>query len=113
MKNEYVENDQVNTAISAIYQAMYGQTDRGIKNGETSLTVVCPATFKPESFVEAIQRYFDGIYANPTLKKYYLSIDVQDQNLLINFKWGHHAIVANEKHISTHNSEIQQVNIPG
>lgn len=95
MKNEFVEDSETNAAIDAVYQAMYAKSDRGMKNGETCLTVDTLEHTCPQSLADGIQQYFDQQYANPELKKYFIAIEVQDRQLQINFKWGHHAIVAN------------------
>lgn len=96
MKNEFVENNEVDSAIRAVYQAMYAKSDKGAKSGETTLTITAPSKSNPESLAEGIKQYFDNLYANATLKKYFISIEVLNEKLLINFKWGHHAIVANQ-----------------
>lgn len=38
-----------------------------------------------------------GVYSSPKLNKYFIQIDIKDQELCVNIKWGHHAIVANNK----------------
>lgn len=96
MKNEFSENDEVNSAINTVYQSMYTKTDRGVKNGETNLTITSELETNPHCLADQVSQYFDGFYLNAILKKYFISIDVQDEKLLINFKWGHHAIVANQ-----------------
>lgn len=95
MKNEFVQDNETNAAINAVYQAMYAKSDRGMKNGETLLTVEALQNTCPQSLANSIQQYFDQQYANPELKKYFIAIEVQARQLQINFKWGHHAIVAN------------------
>lgn len=102
MKNEFCENDEVNSAINTVYQSMYTKTDRGVKNGETTLTITSEPETNPHSLADQIIKYFDGFYLNAMLKKYFISIELQNEKLLINFKWGHHAIVANQSITSSH-----------
>lgn len=93
MKNEFVVNDITNTAISKIYQAMYSYTDRGIKNGE--LTTKIKHDGDISLLIKEITEYFDSIYLNAKLKKYFIVIQAEGDILNVEFKWGYHAIVAN------------------
>lgn len=97
-KNEFVENDELNTAIHGIYLAMYKHTDKGVKNGEMETTIDCsdqPTPNYASWLSDGIQEYFNALYHNANMKKYYIAILIEDKTLKIDFKWGHHAIVAN------------------
>ncbi len=97
MKNEYVENDQINTIIDGIYQEMYKKTDRGAKNGEILLKLTCPSELEPDDLSDQIQQYFSAFFAYPskTVKKYFIHIVQNSMELVIDLKWGYHAIIAN------------------
>lgn len=97
MKNEFVENDQINTIIDGIYQKMYQKTDRGFKNGEILLNIVCPSDLKPDELSDQIQQYFSAIFAYPskTLKKYFVDVEHEGMHIKMDLKWGYHAIIAN------------------
>lgn len=99
MKNEFAENDSINSAINAVYQAMYKKSDRGIKNGETSLEVFPSIDCNIQTLKDGIAEYFNSQYANPTLKKYHINFEVIDNALIIGFKWGYHAIMANKSNV--------------
>ena len=95
MKNEFVENDLVDAVIRQVYEAQYKKSDSGIKNGETTTVVTCPVGIEPIQLKNEVIGYFSAVKANADLRKYFISIKIQEQDLHIDFKWGHHAIIAN------------------
>lgn len=97
MKNEYVENDQINAIIDGIYQEMYKKTDRGAKNGEILLKLTCPSELEPDDLSNQIQQYFSEIFVYPskTVKKYFIHVEQNGMDVKIDLKWGYHAIIAN------------------
>lgn len=99
MKDEFAEHDTVNSAINAVYEAMYKKTDRGVKNGETSVQVFNSIDCKIEFLKDGIEEYFNSQYANSTLKKYHISSEIVDNYIIIEFKWGYHAIMANKSNL--------------
>lgn len=96
--NEFVEDIVIDSYINVIYQSMYAKIDKGVKNGEADL-VIDIRDRDGLSTSNQIKQYFDSIYSSPRLKlkKYFIQIDIKNCDLYINIKWGHHAIVANNK----------------
>jgi len=95
--NEFVENDHTNSAINSIYQAMFVMMDRGRKNGEIKVNLECPENIDPTEYADEITAYFDDQYYSPknTVRKYFTEIELVGQQLIVDFKWGYHAIIAN------------------
>ena len=96
--NEFAENDVIDSYINCIYQLMYSKTDKGVKNGEADL-VINIQDQDSLYIANQIKQYFDSIYSSPQLKlkKYFIQINIKNCEMHIHIKWGHHAILANNK----------------
>ncbi len=95
--NEFVENDHVNSAVNFVYQSMFSMIGRGRKNGEILINLDCPENIDPTEYADEITAYFNGQYYSPenTVRKYFTEIKIVDQQLIVDLKWGYHAIIAN------------------
>lgn len=95
--NEFVENNHVNSAINHVYQAMFSMMDRGRRNGEIKVNIDCPANVDLNEFADEITAYFNNQYHAPLreVRKYFTEIQISDSSLVVDIKWGYHAIIAN------------------